>query len=157
MMSKQAYEERNERWRQEHAAKRKAAAEAEFGSYKVGDGVSWGAGTDTHCGTIVEISKSQKSIKVVGDKATLLNAVDSGEPDALHFSPGGFVGHTSGEQRYEFDSSKAAAWKKGDPAKRFTWRAKLGRYKEAGTSSTGSMVVWGNLSKGRAYHYDYNF
>jgi hypothetical protein len=35
------------------------------------------------------------------DKAELLNGVNSGEEDALHFSPGGFCGHTSGEQRWK--------------------------------------------------------
>lgn len=50
---------------------------------------------------------SDKCIMVRRMEAKLLNGVNSGEPDALKFEPGGFCGHTSGTQRYEFTSNEA--------------------------------------------------
>tara|TARA_Y100000310_G_C20337178_1_gene648056 strand:+ start:139 stop:723 length:585 start_codon:yes stop_codon:yes gene_type:complete len=118
-------------------------------SFHVGDGVSWGAGTDTEVGTVVKVTP--KTITVVKDNAELLNATDSGEKDALKFSPGGFCGHFSGTQRYRFTRDTT-----GTPLK-FSWRKGMNRFKLAGTSSRGSMRSWGLLSHGRAKHYDYNF
>jgi hypothetical protein len=114
----------------------------------VGDGVSWGAGTDTRSGTVVRVTP--KNVFVVEDEAALQNPVGSDEADALEFSPGGFVGHTSGKQRWAF---KPGA---GEPV-RFSLRAKTGRFKQAGTPITGSLASWGNLYHGRSKHYDYNF
>jgi hypothetical protein len=119
-------------------------------TFSVGDGVHWGAGTDTKAGTVVKVNKTGKTVWVVEDKVKLLNGVDSGEPDALKFYPGGFLGHTSGRQRYEFSPGD------GEP-RAFSLRSSTGRHKLKGTSINGSMSVWGNLSPGRAYHYDYNY
>lgn len=127
----------------------KSKADRDGVEFKVGQGVNWGAGTDLKCGTIVKVSASGTTVSVVEDEAVLLNGAGSGAPDALTFTPGGFVGHTSGEQRWEF--------KPGDgPVVKFTLRA-TGRFKLAGTSINGSMRGWGNLSAGRAKHYDFNF
>jgi len=74
---------------------------------------------------------------------------DSGEADALEFHPGGFVGHTSGTQRYAFEP--------GDGERlRFSLRA-TGEYKQAGISSRGTMRAWGRLSHGRTRSYDFNY
>lgn len=51
---------------------------------------------------------SDKTIEVRAMATKLLNGVKSGEPDALTFSAGGFFGHTSGTQRYEFSSDPEA-------------------------------------------------
>lgn len=117
--------------------------------FEVGQGVCWGAGTDLDCGTIVKISAAGTTIWVVEDEAVLLNGARSGAADALTFTPGGFVGHTSGEQRWEFKPGTGAP-------QRFTLRA-TGEFKLSGTSIHGSMRGWGNLSAGRAKHYDFNF
>jgi len=121
--------------------------------FSVGDGVRWGAGTDCKAATVVRVTP--KSVYAVEDECKLMNGVDSGEPDALKFSPGGFLGHTSGEQRYEFSPGT------GRPI-RFSQRTRRNGdvvYKMSGTgsASTGSMSSWGVLYKGRAKHHDYNF
>lgn len=118
--------------------------------FKLGEGVSWGAGTDTKSGTVVKITGNGRTVWVVEDDATLLNGSGSGAPDALTFTPGGFVGHTSGEQRYEFKPGS------GDPMA-FNFRPKTQRFKLKGTSTTGSMRGWGNLFHGRSKHRDFNF
>ena len=66
---------------------------------EVGMGVSLCGWSDVHAYTVVGVSASGKSFEIQRDKATLLNGVNSGEPDALRFQAGGFCGHTSGRQR----------------------------------------------------------
>lgn len=51
---------------------------------------------------------SDKTIEIRRLNAKLLNGTRSGESDALEFTPGGFVGHTSGTQRYEFSQDEKA-------------------------------------------------
>jgi|TARA_R110000824_G_scaffold21078_1_gene78836 hypothetical protein len=116
--------------------------------FNVGDGVHWGAGTDTESGTVVEVTGQR--VFVVEDRTELLNAANSDKPNALTFSPGGFVGHTSGNQEYAFYPGT------GRPLV-FSFRKKLARFKLAGTSVNGSMRSWGLLAKGRYKHYDFNF
>ena len=116
--------------------------------FQLGDGVSWGQGTDRVPGTVVRVTP--RAVFVVADDAELLNGTTSGQADALHFAPGGFVGHTSGRQRYQFTGGNG-------PAVRFSWRKGSQRFQMAGTSSTGSMGTWGLLSHGRYKHYDFNF
>jgi hypothetical protein len=80
---------------------------------------------------------SQRTIEIRRLKATLLNGAGSGESDALRFSPGGFFGHTSGEQRYSFASDESEkvfrirlgkrGWKSADGA-RFTLSAEPHEY-----------------------------
>lgn len=94
---------------------------------------------------VVEVSPSGKTLTVQPVKATLLNAPNSGEKDALHFSPGGFCGHMSGVQRYEYERLER------DP-KRFSkvrWSAKRGRYQGRGGIP--------GVIPGAYQHYDYNF
>jgi len=112
-----------------------------------GQGVSWNAGTDTRAGTVWSVAPNV--IHVVEDVARLLNGPDSNEPDKLQFSPGGFCGHMSGEQRYEYAPGD------GRPIA-FTLR-KNGEYKLLGTSISGSMSAWGWLTDCRHKHHDYNF
>ncbi len=116
-------------------------------TFEPGDGVTWGQGSDCAAGTVVRVTA--KTVFVVEDEAKLLNKAGSGEADALNFSPGGFVGHTSGTQRYEYSPGSG-------PEIKFTFRG-TGRFKQAGASTRGSLRAWGNLSHGRRKHYDYNF
>ena len=116
--------------------------------YGIGDSVSWSAGTDSNCGTVVGLTK--RSVKVIEDHAELMNGPQSGAVDAMTFERGGYVGHTSGAQRY--------ALTPGDgPVLRFSYRQKLDRYKLSGTSVNGSMRGWGLLLKGGPKFFDFNF
>lgn len=129
------------------------AARNDFDTFKVGDPVHWSEGTDAAPGTVSRITKGAIFVKAV--KATLLNGVNSGEPDALTFTPGGFVGHTSGTQRHSFEEIPDAREMKF--TKRAATEYRGAKAKQAGTSSKGSMASWGVLHHGHASHYDYNF
>lgn len=112
----------------------------------VGAGVSICGYSDRHACSIIEVSKSGKSIKVQRDKAVLLNGPQSGEEDALHFSPGGFCGHMSGRQRYSYEADPEGG------VRTFSLR-KNGRWVQKGESAKGGS----RLIEGRSEHYDYNF
>ena len=112
----------------------------------VGAGVSICGYSDRHACSIVEVSKSGKVSKVQRDNAVLLNGPDSGEEDALHFSPGGFCGHMSGRQRYSYSPNREAG------IQVFSLR-KNGRWVRKGESAKGGS----RLIEGRHEHYDYNF
>tara|TARA_R110002020_G_scaffold145908_4_gene320205 strand:+ start:3719 stop:4687 length:969 start_codon:yes stop_codon:yes gene_type:complete len=116
-----------------------------------GDGVSWSVGSDTHSGTVVSVAKNGKSVDVVEDVAVLLNGSQSGADDALEFTPGGFFGHTEGEQRYRYAP--------GNPndVMTFSFRASMDRFKLRGVSINGSMRSAFTLYAGRSKHHDYNF
>ncbi len=117
--------------------------------FRVGDGVSWSHGSDRLAGTVARVTRG--AVYVVEDTAKLANGPDSGAADSLQFAPGGFVGHTSGTQRYVYSPGTG-------PAVKFTARRVLGgTFKESGTSTRGSMRAWGLLHHGRAKHYDYNY
>ena len=137
-----------------------------FDSFAVGDPVHWSAGTDVEPGTVVRLTATRVIVRAV--KATLLNGVNSGEPDALRFYPGGFVGHTSGRQRYEFGELEGPeiVFSRRAIVAGKQWcseaRAYVGGYETAiakmmGTSMRGSMSSWGRLHHGHQKHYDYNF
>ena len=113
---------------------------------KVGDGVTLNFYTDRKVGTVTKVSSSGKTVLVQLDNMELLNGSGSGEPDALTFTPGGFVGHTSGTQRWECTPDPDGAVYK------FTLR-KNGRYVRSGDSTRTGV----NLSEGRHPYYDFNF
>jgi len=121
-------------------------------TFKVGDHATFCTYSDCHAGYITWVSKSGKSVLFQRGKAKLLNGFNSGEPDALQFSAGGFCGHTSGDQRWEITpddkfgyTTKCTRRDLGDG--KFTW-------KEVGhpTRSAGC-----TLGAGHYHHYDYNF
>lgn len=95
--------------------------------------------TDCHAYTVIKRTKT--TITLQRDKATLLNNPTSGEEDALKVSPGGFMAHVEGTQRYEYqrdeDGETVIA----------RWNAKRNRY----------MVGSYSVIAGRSEHYDYNF
>lgn len=73
-------------------------------NYIVGDKATFTVHTDSKAGYIIAVSKNGKQVTWQECKAELLNGANSGESDALHFSPGGFVGHTSGVQRWKIEA-----------------------------------------------------
>ena len=111
----------------------------------VGMGATEYGYSDTYAHTVIAVSKSGKRCTVQRDKATLLNGAMSGEPDALQFYPGGYVGHTSGRQRWEIER---------DPEGKTMVLSlrKDGKWRELGYTS-GSHFVLGK----RVEHYDFNF
>ena len=112
---------------------------------QVGDGVNWALYSDVEPGYIVE--RTAKTMVVEEAGAELLNGVNSGESDALQFSPGGFVGHTSGRQRYRFyriDNPRTLKF-----TRRKNWQWKLAGH---ALKSPG-----GTLHYGINKYYDFNF
>ena len=80
----------------------------------IGGGATVPGYTDKTAYTVIAIPKRGKdgeplSAVLRADRAKLLNGANSGEPDALTFSRGGFVGHTSGTQRYEYRANPNGA------------------------------------------------
>ena len=116
-------------------------------TFKVGDPVTYTIYTDRDCGWVKEVSPNGKTILVEFAEQKLLNGANSGAPDALQFEPGGFCGHTSGEQRWEITRAQNPAIQK------FTLR-KNGVWKMPGNSSKSPGCV---LTGGHHPYYDFNF
>ena len=68
---------------------------------KVGDHVTLRYGTDMKAGTVMRVTPTTAYVAV--HPSTLLNGVESGQPDAMTFTAGGFAGHFEGRQRYMVD------------------------------------------------------
>lgn len=66
--------------------------------YRIDDQVTVCGYSDRKSFTV--IASTPTTITIQENKRTLLNGFDSGEPDALVMTPGGFLGHTEGEQRW---------------------------------------------------------
>jgi hypothetical protein len=118
----------------------------------VGEGATYHLWSDAHAYTVERVSASGKTAWIRRDKATLLNGANSGEPDALKFSPGGFAGHTSGTQRWAYEPDPEGKLMK--VTRRVLKSGKV-IWKQAGwrTSSPGGTVSFGHRSE----HYDHNF
>jgi len=116
-------------------------------TFEVGDGATYRTYTDYSAYTVIEVSCNGKTITLREDKATLLNGFNSGEEDALKFTPGGFAGHVSGAQRYKFEPNPDGRVIKASLRKNGQW-VRTGHP----TSSPGCRVT-----KGRRQFYDYNF
>ncbi len=108
----------------------------------VGEGATVHHYSDSAAYTVVAVTA--KTATLQRDKAKLLNAVGSGEPDALGFAPGGFVGHTSGIQRYAYERDPAGGLVRVSLRKNGKWRTAGGK---------GEPVTFGV----RKEHYDFNF
>ena len=122
--------------------------------FKVGDAVNWSEGTDIAAGVVSKVSANR--VTVTEYDGTLLNGPGSGEPDALTCDSGGFLGHMSGKQRYDFTPTNRTT--------QFSLRSTTYQdgstcvsMKEVGISSKGSMRSWGVLRRGMHKHYDYGF
>ena len=114
---------------------------------QVGDPVTYTIYTDSDCGWVSEVSPNGKTVIVEFAHQELLNGANSGEPDALHCSPGGFCGHTSGTQRWKIE--RVAQPRKS----KFTLR-KSGQWKIAGHGPNSPGCI---LRKGHSPYYDFNF
>lgn len=121
---------------------------------EVGMGATINHYSDRDAATIIAVSKSGRIITVREDHAKLLNGVNSGEPDALEFSPGGFVGHTSGHQRYAYrtnEGGKVTQFSRRERTVRgrvvVSW-VEVGRKRGQGSTLTIGI---------RAHNYDFNF
>lgn len=119
--------------------------------FKVGDLATRHGWSDSHAGRIVEVRKNGREVLFQEDKAELLNSSGSGEPDALKFSPGGFVGHTSGTQRWKCEVNTDGATYRF--SRRLT-KAGAVRWKLVGQSTR---APGGTLSPGQHHYYDFNF
>jgi hypothetical protein len=114
---------------------------------QVGDEVTHIRWTDATAGWVKSVSKSGNTVEVEYAQQTLLNGANSGEPDALKVSPGGFVGHTSGVQRWKIERTENTFTQK------FTRRSN-GRWLVSGQSMKSP---GGDLIAGHHPHYDFNF
>jgi hypothetical protein len=122
----------------------------------VGQGATYTLYTDSYACTVVSVSKSGKSAVLQRDKATLLNGANSGEADALVFSPGGFAAHVSGVQRYSYETDpEGETFKVSRRAVKVRGKVVGYVWKRCGhaTKSPGCSVSFGHRSE----HYDYNF
>lgn len=142
----------------------------------VGDAVTHTVYTDSRAGHVVKVSKNGRTVWVQEATQKLLNGINSGEADALTFTPGGFSGHTEGTQRWEvtpnpeghvqkftarpiqrreFVRDAATGLTKRDANGRMVeelvteWRWKLAGHP---TTSPGN-----TLNRGARPHYDFNF
>ena len=113
----------------------------------VGEGATLNYWSDRDAGTVVRVSPSGKTAYVRRDRATLLNGANSGEPDALKMSPGGFCAHVEGVQRYAYEPNPKGRLYK------VTLRAN-GEWRQVGTKAgeRGGTVTFGVRSE----VYDYN-
>jgi hypothetical protein len=130
---------------------------------KVGDGMTIHGYSDAHAYTVIAVTAC--TIKLQRDKATLLNGANSGEADALKFSPGGFVGHTSGTQRYAYErdtngeivtarlaKKPARIWTKDAGEEYAPGQRAYGYVEKPAFTARGQTVT-----EGRHEHYDFNF
>ncbi len=119
--------------------------------HKVGEEVTYRIHTDSRAGYIESVSKNGRTVVMREAAQTLLNGVNSGEPDALTFTPGGFSGHTSGTQRWKVEPDP------NGPTAKFTLRlTHSGKWIWKGVG-TGTHAPGNVLTKGHHPHYDFNF
>lgn len=102
--------------------------------FAVGDGVTLCGHSDRHVYTVIK--RTKKTLTLRRDTAKLLNGFDSGESDSLQFSPGGFVGHTSGSQCYSYTPDENG-------------RVTVARLTKRGFEADGKRVMAGKI--GRAH------
>jgi hypothetical protein len=119
--------------------------------FQIGDLATHNVYTDCHAGRVIEVLNGGKKVVLQYDEATLLNGCGSGEPDELQFSAGGFVGHTSGEQRWKCEPNPNGS------RVTFTLRTRKdgsGVWKKVGhgTNSPGNSLI-----PGSHHYYDFNF
>lgn len=110
--------------------------------FRIGDGVTVLRYSDREAFTVIDVARSGKRITIQRDEAILLNGIGSGKDDALVCHAGGFAGHVSGTQRYEYNQDKNGYTRKASLRKDGTWRI----------CNDGARVV-----PGRNEFYDYNF
>jgi hypothetical protein len=90
----------------------------------VGQGCTKIGYTDRTAFRVIKVDPKGRWALVQEDTAKLLNGCNSGEPDALQFAAGGFVGHTSGTQRWQLDANPEGAVERISLRKDGTWKGK---------------------------------
>lgn len=103
--------------------------------------------SDRHAGWVEQITNLGKRLVFRRGKAALLNGADSGQPDALVSTPGGFCAHVSGTQRWQIEIDPTAGHEI------FTFRPSNGRWVRLGESAKNGT----RLIPGHSHHYDFNF
>lgn len=116
----------------------------------VGDKVTFTTYTDSKAGYVERVSPNGKTAMIRLATQTLLNGCNSGEPDALVCTPGGFAGHVEGTQRWAVEPDPDGTVLK------FTLRQR-GKNLIWKLSGTGTMQTGNLLTKGHHPHYDFNF
>lgn len=106
--------------------------------------------SDRLAGRIIATERNGSVLVFQEDKATLLNGVNSGEKDALHFSPGGFFGHTSGSQRWKLEANPNGRIHRYS---RRTLKDGTIRFVYVGESTRNGE----RLIAGHSHYYDFNF
>jgi hypothetical protein len=110
----------------------------------VGDGATVYRWSDAQAFTVVKVGKNGKTAYLQRDRATLVNGVNSGEPDALVAHAGGFAAHVAGRQRWTYEADPEGLVVRVALRADGTWRTK---------GPHGEVVRFGV----RAEHYDFNF
>jgi hypothetical protein len=113
---------------------------------EVGMGARFTVYTDTHACTVVSVTHNGKRAVLQRDKATLINR------DELKFTPGGFYGHTEGNQRYAFErDTSGATYTVTRRVRRdgsVTWKqVGIGTHSQGGTARFGERIEY----------FDFNF
>lgn len=109
----------------------------------VGAGATVYGYSDREAYTVIAVAPGGRRCTLQRDKATLLNGHNSTEADKLTFSPGGFMGHTSGRQRYSYEADPDGEKITATLRKDGTWRV----------ANSKARVVMGVRNE----HYDFNF
>lgn len=115
------------------------ATEKKIEDCKIGDTMTICGYSDNNACKIVK--RTAKTITVVKLKCKLLNGINSGEPDALQFYLGGFLGHTSGQQRWEIVGEIEGSEKVFRLNSKGKWKSSCGR----------------TLIEGFHHYHDFNF
>lgn len=117
---------------------------------KVGDPVTHRIYTDANAATVIKVSPNGRTVIVRYCEQKLLNGANSGHPEALTFTPGGFCGHTEGNQIWEVKDNPEGGTAKFTLRKVgafWTWKLAGSRNREPGNT----------LKPGHHPHYDFNF
>jgi hypothetical protein len=126
-------------------------------TYNIGDGATLWGYSDGRAATVIAVTAC--TVTVREDKATLLNGCDSGAPDALVCTPGGFAGHVEGTQRYDYapDAAGAVTVCRLRKAPRKVWTEGAGENGAYGYVERPDFRGHGKkLTPGRTHHYDFN-
>lgn len=120
---------------------------------EVGDKWTFTLHSDSHACYIESVNKKGTRFVLREAKATLLNGANSGKPNALNFSPGGFCGHMSGEQEWHIEPNEPGVGGLYKISLRFL-KSGIPVWKECGhpTRSPGCCAVPGHY-----HHHDFNF
>ena len=149
----------------QRAAQAAAALEIpEAHRFAPGDLATFTVYSDAHAGWIESVSPNGRKVTFREGHARLLNGANSGEPDALKVTPGGFSAHTEGKQRWEITPNPQGAlttftlrqytvsnWNReaGKPVAETRWI-----WKRVGHNTNSPGL---SLHKGHHHHYDFNF